>query len=368
MPQSLRRFYKRATWSSLMVLALLNAPSALRAQHAHADHQTSGSEILIFPKIDLWSTSHLDTHSPPYERTSEAAVDLFATGDVGHMRLLGEFYVSESEHELERGQIGWQFGETTFWFGRFHNPIGYHNPQFHHGAFLQTTIERPGIVAFEDDSGPLPMHITGFLVEGSHLFDHHEFAYSVAAGQGPDLSTNGVEPFDLLHPSAGTHEPAFTARFSFRSTRRNAPELGVFVSKTDIPADRLDVHEIEQKNFGLYGVWDGVHWRVVSELFDVRNDVMYPDGTVGNGEFTHGYAQAEYLLTDTWSLYSRIEHTANVDNAYLRLLPGFVPTRELVGAQYRIGKKHVLKFEMSEGHASGDNFREGGCSWSAAFP
>jgi hypothetical protein len=368
MPQSLRRSYERTTWSSLVALALLSAPGALLAQHSHDAHQASGSEILIFPKIDLWSTSDLDTQSPPYERESEAAVDLFATADVKHVRLLGEFFVSKTEHELERGQIGWQFGETTFWFGRFHNPIGYHNPQFHHGAFLQTTIDRPGIVAFEDDGGVLPMHIMGFLVEGSHLFGHLEFAYSFAAGQGPELSDKGLEPFDLLDPSAGAHEPAFTARVSFRSTRRNAPELGVFVNRSDILADRLDVHEVEQQNAGIYGVWEGAHWRVVSELFDVRNDVIYPDGTTGNGDFAHGYAQAEYLLTDKWSLYSRIERTADVDNAYLRLMPGFVPKRELVGAQYRIGKKHVLKFETSEGHASGDDFRTGSFSWSAAFP
>ncbi len=50
-------------------------------------------------------------------------------------------------------------------FGRFHTPINYWNTAYHHGTWLQTTIDRPEMVQFGGSF--IPVHFVGIQVEGA---------------------------------------------------------------------------------------------------------------------------------------------------------------------------------------------------------
>lgn len=50
--------------------------------------------------------------------------------------------------------------------GRTHSMLGYYNTAFHHGAWFQTTVERPFLFRFEDDGGILPVHNVGLSATG----------------------------------------------------------------------------------------------------------------------------------------------------------------------------------------------------------
>ena len=68
--------------------------------------------------------------------------------------------------------------------GRFHTALGYWNNQFHHGEFLQTTIGRPDIFAFEHDGGPMPVHLVGAQLQGGFHTDPADIQLTAQVGNG----------------------------------------------------------------------------------------------------------------------------------------------------------------------------------------
>jgi hypothetical protein len=85
--------------------------------------------------------------------------------------------------EVERNIIRYDYNDYfKLSFGRYHTPIGYWNTAFHHGAWLQTTIDRPEIVKFGGTF--IPVHFVGFLVEGNIPSGGAGLSYNVGLGDG----------------------------------------------------------------------------------------------------------------------------------------------------------------------------------------
>jgi hypothetical protein len=51
--------------------------------------------------------------------------------------------------------------------GRYHTGIGFYNTAYHHSTWLQTTVDRPFLFAFEDNGGVLPIHNVGLSATGA---------------------------------------------------------------------------------------------------------------------------------------------------------------------------------------------------------
>ncbi len=51
--------------------------------------------------------------------------------------------------------------------GRYHTAIGFYNTAYHHSTWLQTTVDRPFLFAFEDGGGVLPIHNVGLTANGT---------------------------------------------------------------------------------------------------------------------------------------------------------------------------------------------------------
>jgi hypothetical protein len=66
--------------------------------------------------------------------------------------------------DLERLTLRAKLGNAWVEAGRSHADLGYWNVAYHHGKWLQPTIERPRVVRFEDDGGILPVHWVGAQV------------------------------------------------------------------------------------------------------------------------------------------------------------------------------------------------------------
>jgi hypothetical protein len=85
--------------------------------------------------------------------------------------------------EVERSIIRYDYNDYfKLSFGRFHTPIGYWNTAFHHGAWLQTTIDRPFIVKFGGTF--TPVHFVGFLAEGNIPSGDLGLSYNIGLGNG----------------------------------------------------------------------------------------------------------------------------------------------------------------------------------------
>jgi hypothetical protein len=68
--------------------------------------------------------------------------------------------------DVERSLIRYDYNDhLKISFGRYHTPINYWNTAFHHGLWLQTTIDRPQMIQFGGNL--IPVHFVGALLEGT---------------------------------------------------------------------------------------------------------------------------------------------------------------------------------------------------------
>jgi len=81
--------------------------------------------------------------------------------------VIGEADAQRFEVDLGRVLFKYDYNDhLKMSFGRYHTGIGYYNTAFHNGGWLQTTADRPLIMEFADDGGPLPTQAVGVSVTG----------------------------------------------------------------------------------------------------------------------------------------------------------------------------------------------------------
>lgn len=325
------------------------------------------SEFMLFPRVETIYHSGLADDSKSNDRDFRAGVDFFLTANYKRLRFLGEYLLDKDEQELERLQLGLLFDENTVWFGRFHNPIGYWGTHFHHGRFLETSASRPGIQNFEDRDGILPTHVSGMLIEGTHVLDNRGLGYTIALGAGPNITSEGLEPWNILSPSSGNQDISATINLHFEPNLYAPTKVGFFVNYTEMPAKGLVITNIQQINTGLYGNWESFPWRILGSSFYIHNRMNQSSNSIDES-FFHAYLQTEYILNSHWTFYGRVEETLkNKNDVYLALFPGFVEDKFLGGIRFDFAKNNALKIEVSENQSNGDNFAQFIVQWSALF-
>ena len=326
----------------------------------------NSSDFILFPHGNAIFRSDIADNSTLDDDDYEYGVDLFATFEYGNFRILGEYLLAKKEQSLERIQIGWLFGDSKIWLGRYHTPIGYWNTQYHHGSFLETGISRPEIVKFEDDTGPLPMHTAGLLIEGELKRGEQGLGYNFSIGAGPDF-TGELEAWDLLNPRSGKHDISTTLNLYFDPVLYAQTRYGLFVNYTKIPADTIGFNEIHQISSGIYGNWVSRPWRLMGSSFYVHNRLKQSNRSLDE-DFFSSYIQAEYNPSDKWILYGRVElTTGDEDDAYLSLFPEFVKERIMGGIRLNILHHNALKLEFSRNHTIDDDFGQFMLQWDAVF-
>jgi len=119
-------------------------------------------------QFNLFMTSRL---SPRAGVLAELIVEPESTNGVGVdlERLLFNYSVSDSLNAS---------------VGRYHSSIGYYNTAYHHSSWMQTTVERPFLFAFEDDGGILPIHNVGVSLSGTLPSGSLGLNYIVEVGNG----------------------------------------------------------------------------------------------------------------------------------------------------------------------------------------
>jgi hypothetical protein len=101
--------------------------------------------------------------------------------------------------DLERVLFKYDFNDhAKVSVGRYDTGIGYYNNAFHSGSWLQTTADRPLIMEFASDGGPLPTQAVGVSVTGQipsgNLGLNYVAEYGSSDTVRPDL--NGVARTD----------------------------------------------------------------------------------------------------------------------------------------------------------------------------
>ena len=128
--------------------------------------------------------------------------DILGILSTGRFNALLEIYIEQPEPvvDVERGYFEWSPSRSVFIkIGKFHTPMGYFNKKWHHGLYLMTPIDRPHIVNFEDEAGPLPFHSVGIELESHRRFGGLSAGFSIAVTNGNlHLGSSNSEDFDNL--------------------------------------------------------------------------------------------------------------------------------------------------------------------------
>src|SRR4029078_6385338 len=160
-----------------LVLALCAAQPSLSQEHDGAAHDGAEQDAVAPPKLTLRGFTNVD-----YLVNEEGKPDSFALGqfDLFVTSALSEnwSFLAEVNFEFnednelgvggERAQLKYAPSDQfTISAGRMHTPLGYWNQTFHHGAWFQTTAERPEMYLFEDDGALPPGHPGGAQAGGT---------------------------------------------------------------------------------------------------------------------------------------------------------------------------------------------------------
>lgn len=361
--------------SSVLVRLVLSAMIAV-SPIAHADSQ---QDLVVFASLERFEM--FSASEPAFEGVDgRASASFLYTYNNDRFRFLGEYIWSDSENELERLQAAWQVDEQTMlWFGRFHSISNFWTTEYHHGQFLQTSISRPGLEEWEDESGPMPSHITGLWLE--HEYSVNERAtlnFGLAAGLAPIFVGEELVPFDVLDPDSA-HDLSMSGRLVYRPDVLSNSQVGLVVAHNDIFVDSIsnpnlfDLNSIRQLTVGVFTTWQWKDWFLIANFAYFDNDLQYRDGDVKD-DFLLGYVQVEYAATEDWTIFGRTDFGANEDQSlYLQLLPAAIAHRQMLGVRWDVTDSHALTVEIADTSAQGDrlsqdHFNEFRIQWSAVFP
>lgn len=166
--------------------------------------------------------------------------------------------------------------------GRYHTPIGYWNSAFHHGSWLQTTVDRPETMKF--GSNIVPIHFVGGLLEGN--IGHSNFFYRVGLGNArSDQINEAKNNFDDIY----SHRAGILG-VVYRSTGRNRFEAGTnaLIDKATTIEDKVKVDEI---------IFNG-YFALLNETPEIILEYThaYHDSRLQNGSVNSIYGQFAYRL------------------------------------------------------------------------
>jgi len=336
-------------------------------------------EFLLFPSVDTFNSENLT--SPELEDSFvRPSINILYSYSGDRIRVLGEYLWSSTEAELERLKFGWQAGDNTMWWlGRFHSTAKFWTSEYHHGQFMQTSITRPSVEEWEDESGPIPSHVTGLSFEHtSPRANETAMNYGLSVGLAPKFVKDGLSPYDMLDPESD-HGLSYNARLAYQPSMFGANQIGLLVGWNDINVDSDssptlgDLNDIQQLTVSVFTDWQWDDWRLLANAVQFDNKLNYVTGEVDD-EFLAGYVQLEYKTSENWTIFGRIDSSSAEDNSpYLGLLPAFISHRHMLGARWDFHNFQSLTMEVADASAQGDitshdNFKEIRFQWSAVFP
>lgn len=136
---------------------------------------------------------------------------------------LVEFPGNAPAIDLERLHVRWTWKGFFVEAGRTHLDVGYWNVAYHHGKWLQPTIERPRILRFEDDGGLLPIHWIGLTA--GYTFELGAAARLLASASVGNSRGSIVD--DLKNSADTTADKQLSAKLELKGVLHRELRVGV---------------------------------------------------------------------------------------------------------------------------------------------
>jgi hypothetical protein len=206
--------------------------------------------------------------------------------------------------ELERTILKFQAHDMlALSFGRYHTPINWWNVAFHHGQWLQTTINRPDMVAFGGDF--IPVHFVGAVANGVVPAAGVDLGYEVGVGNG-----RSEPPSRAGDAGDVNNNRAWFTTLNVRPDKFYPMELGgaYYQDLVETTAGGVD-----ERIASGHVTWTRETPELISELAYIRDEAR---ATPDRYENWGGYVQAAYRLPmwgARWKPYARFERMLIAD-------------------------------------------------------
>jgi len=259
---------------------------------------------------------------------------------------------------VERSIIRYDYNDYfKISFGKYHTPIGYWNTAFHHGAWLQTTIDRPEMVKFGGTF--IPVHFVGVQAEGNIPSGGLGLGYNVGFGNGRSsiLSKSGDS-------GDSNDNRSWVANVYARPSRFYGLQVGASVYR-----DKLTPQP--GQNFGEWITAADIVWtkekpEFLAEYANVHHRDELTSNTWDSQSF---YVQLAYRLPwqqSKWKPYYRYEyiHKPEDDPTLLNVLD---LTGSTLGVRYDITNYAAFKGEYRNSRHGVNEPRVNGAFFQTAF-
>jgi hypothetical protein len=291
-------------------------------QHGQSGFTTGSFDIYLAPQF-----------SDRVRALAEVLVEFGPTGEPGI--------------DLERLQLGYAFSDAlTLWLGRFHSPFGYYNTAFHHGKLMQTSIEKPKFMNFEDDGGVMPSHTVGTWATGAFRLGGSKFTYDVYVGNSPSIKDGAL---DMNNLASQNHTASRGLNIAYQGLDGNL-RLGGHYYRAGVIDNAVPANDTKLSFIGPYAVFDNSVWEVIYEYYRWNNENLVSNTAAPTGEqhrSTAWFAQAGRRFGQ-WMPYARYEKTSfnQDDNFFTALEGGRSYTRKLAGVRYDINPRAAFTVEV----------------------
>lgn len=230
-------------------------------------------------------------------------------------------------------------------FGRYHTPVNWWNATFHHGQWLQTTVDRPEMIRFGGQL--LPIHFVGALLEGTLPAGGANLNYNFGVGNG----RSGVISRAGDAGDVNNHR-AWLANVFVRPDPAPALQIGGSIYRDKLVA--AGNRDFREWIAAAHAVWVREKPELIAEFANVNHKEVR-GGTAFNTQAF--YIQAAYRLNwlqEAFKPYYRFEYIS-VDRAdpIFRLLPDLKGS--FLGVRYDLSPFAALKAEYRSQRRTGQS-------------
>ena len=373
---------------ALLALLMANVSSAALAQESSDEgggdtlEKMTGVPVHGFANMGFAEDSATDDHRRLGRGFYLNNFDLYYSPDLGNrVRFLSEVVFEpdagnqQPTFDAERLQAGYVVNNNlTVWIGRFHTPIGYYVLAYHHGGLLQTAVEKPRFLDFEDHYGVLPVHTNGLWLNGSATAGDQRFAIMGWVGNSDRIVTDGAGfsalDFDMSHNENGHLSVGGRVNW-IMGGKLDGVQMGVTAMKQIVDymgtgqttfgatGGTDDSETTPNPNTGggfsvdflMYGahlVYEGNGFEWINELYSFHDSNLKDINATGVNS-SAGFSQLAYWWRPDQAPYARYERGAfNQNDPYFAGQYNGLPYSKLAyGYRYSLNDNAALKMEFS---------------------
>ncbi len=326
------------------------------------EQDTSHDENLDVPRLTIKGFADLTWRMSRERRdgVDDANDNHFALGQfdlffssrlTDNTSFLGEMVVETKDDgstgvDLERAIIKYTISDHfNVQAGRFHTTLGYWNETFHHGAWLQTTIDRPAALNFEDGGGVLPVHLVGVLAKSHHVVGDMlgiDGTVEIGNGRGPT-----ADPPQVIYD--GNDSKAINLSVSLAPLSVPGLRVGGGMYFDRIPAYIGDVNnpahsDLQEQVLNGYLVYRARPYELIAEYYRIAHKAT--DGSGATAVSDSYYVQVGYQL-GRFTPYARYD-TLRISDSDTYFSSQDDTSKTAIGIRYEVNAWAALKLQGNE--------------------